>query len=412
MRSTLAFMTIALSASVAVPAFAAPPAAPAATTAPTMCVSGISKEARKALFDLQTSVVAKDANYDVKLAAAQKAAKSADDKCFIGMMQQKAAADRKDLNGVKAAFEAQLASGAVPATIMADNFESLGKLQYQENSFDAASASFERALQLSPNDASATIMLGETRVKQSRVGEAIPLYKKAIATELAAGRKPSEDWYKRAVAVAYNAKSAVAPSLARDWATAYPTSKNWREAIRIYSGSSNLDEASLIDLYRLARLNKALIGDSDYGRYASVALSRGYAGEAKGVLEEGYAANAIDRSQATLKSIYTSASAKSVGDRAGLDAQAKIALAGAASKPAMSIGEAYFGYGDYAKAADMFRAAKDKTGADTGLASLRLGMALAASGDKAGAKAALSAVPNGPRGEIARYWLAYLVSRP
>ena len=76
----------------------------------------------------------------------------------------------------------------------------------------------------------------------------------------------------------------------------------------------------------------------------------------------------------------------------------------------MALGEAYYGYGDYAKAAAMFRAALGKSGVDAELANLRLGMSLAASGDKAGATTALNLV-TGPRAEIARYWLTYLETR-
>ena len=59
----------------------------------------------------------------------------------------------------------------------------------------------------------------------------------------------------------------------------------------------------------------------------------------------------------------------------------------------------------------MFRAAQGKAGVDAELANLRLGMALAASGDKPAAKASLDLV-TGARAEIARYWLAYLAARP
>ena len=53
----------------------------------------------------------------------------------------------------------------------------------------------------------------------------------------------------------------------------------------------------------------------------------------------------------------------------------------------------------------MPQAAKGGAGAD--LANLRLGIALARSGDKAGATAALNAV-KGTRAGIAQLWLAYL----
>ena len=52
--------------------------------------------------------------------------------------------------------------------------------------------SFERAMQLVPARGDSLIMLAETRAKQNRVADAIPLYQKAIAAEIAAGRKPEK----------------------------------------------------------------------------------------------------------------------------------------------------------------------------------------------------------------------------
>ena len=51
-----------------------------------------------------------------------------------------------------------------------------------------------------------------------------------------------------------------------------------------------------------------------------------------------------------------------------------------------------------------------KPDGDAALANLHIGMALARSGDKAGATAALNAV-TGPRAEIAKFWLTYLAQK-
>jgi predicted Zn-dependent protease len=96
--------------------------------------------------------------------------------------------------------------------------------------------------------------------------------------------------------------------------------------------------------------------------------------------------------------------------RAALPDLAKEALAGPAAKLAVKTADAYYGYGDYAQAAELYRAALTKTGADVNLINLHLGMALARAGDKAGATAALNAV-TGPRAELAKYWLVYLATR-
>jgi uncharacterized protein HemY len=82
-------------------------------------------------------------------------------------------------------------------------------------------------------------------------------------------------------------------------------------------------------------------------------------------------------------------------------------MSGSNAKIAMTAGNIYFSNGDYAKAAELYRAALGKSGADKDLANLRLGMALARAGDKAGATAALQAV-GGARAGVAQYWLLYL----
>ena len=77
-------------------------------------------------------------------------------------------------------------------------------------------------------------------------------------------------------------------------------------------------------------------------------------------------------------------------------------------KVALGQGDAYFGYGDYAKSAEMYRLALTKGGVDTAIANLRLGAALARGGDKAGATAAFQAVSGNPRAALAQYWLVWL----
>ena len=82
----------------------------------------------------------------------------------------------------------------------------LGKLQYNAKAYDKAAAAFEHALQVDPNNVEATVMLAETRNGQGRSAEAVTLIQKAIAARVAAGQKPEESWYKRAVKLAFDAK--------------------------------------------------------------------------------------------------------------------------------------------------------------------------------------------------------------
>jgi tetratricopeptide (TPR) repeat protein len=367
----------------------------------------ISNGARKAIIELQNAVNAQDvANIPAKLAAAQAVAKTNDDKYVIAQMQLKAAVDQKNSAGISAALQAMLASGGATPGEALPLYVNLGKQYYNAKQYDGAASQFERVLALDPNNTDAMVMLAETRKAQGRVPEAVALLQKGIAGRVAAGQKPSEEWYKRAVALAYGDKLPAAVSLSRDWVAAYPTPSNWRDTLRIYQSSSGLGDDVLIDVLRLQRAAHALAGESDYYRYANTVFTKGFPGEAKAVLDEGFAAKAIDRNKPIFHDVYAAASAKVAADRASLPGLEKAALASPAAKQAMLTGDVYLGYADYAKAAAMYRAALTKTGVDTSLANLHLGMVLAMSGDKAGASAAFKAV-SGTRADIAKYWLLW-----
>jgi len=80
------------------------------------------------------------------------------------------------------------------------------------------------------------------------------------------------------------------------------------------------------------------------------------------------------------------------------------------AKALMRIGDNYAALGDYAHAVEAYKLAMAKPDTDKAVANLHIGMALARSGDKAGATAALNAV-TGPRAGIAKYWLLYLAQK-
>jgi len=394
----------------------APPSQPSVAPAPADAPAAaqrkfnLSKQARKEIGELQTAVNAKDAaNIPAKLAAAQAKAQNADDKYVISQLQLKAAVDANNEAAMGQALEAMTQSGA-PEGGTAIIYANLGKIQYNAKAFDKASAAFERVIQLDPKNTEAMILLAEARNAQGRTTEGVGLIQKAIGIETAAGRKAEESWYKRAVALAYNANLAISPAIAREWVAAYPSPKNWRDAIRIYQTTSKLEDSALIDSMRLAQATGALSGENDYFRYTNTLVTRGFPGEAKMVLEQGFAANSISKSKATFAQLYSLASTRSQGDRASLGASAAAAVAGSDAKKVMVTADAYYGYGDYAKAADLYRAALGKSGVDKDLANLRLGMSLARAGDKAGATAALNAA-GGAQAEIAKFWLAYLATK-
>jgi tetratricopeptide (TPR) repeat protein len=365
----------------------------------------ISKEARKAIIELQAAVTANDtASIPAKLAAAQAVAKNSDDKYVIAVNQIKAATTAGDLAGMRAGIDALRASGGAETADMAARYNNLGKRYYDAKQLDQSATAFEQTLAVDAGNGDALKMLASIRESQGRGAEAVGLMAKSIAAAKAKGVTPKESEYKFAARIAYDSKSPAATEITRAWISDYPNSTNWRDALRIYRDVNGLQGDAKIDVMRLARAANALNGEGDYYGYVSELVTRGYLNEAKAVIDEGGAKKAIDVNKNAFKQ-FSPKFAKAPS-RAAIDAAAKAALAGS-GKSAMDAGDTLYGIGAFAEAAPLFKAAAAKGGVDANLANLRLGMALARAGDKAGATAALNAVA-GAHANTAKYWLIWL----
>ncbi len=384
-------------------------AAPAAEQAPAQNPNAIkthnpkiSREASKTIQQLQKDVNDKNtAAIAADVAAANAAAKTNDDRYVIGILQLKAAAQANDNAGVAAAIEAMLASGSVTQEEKFPLYLNLAQTYSALNQDARAAQAYTQALQLNPNSVDATAGLAEAKVGAGQAAEGLALLEKGIALQSATGGHAPEKWYTRALQIAYKAKLPQALQIARDWIAAYPTSNAWTNALAVYQNLESLDDAQTLDLLRLKRATGSL-APADYFNYGDLAVRQGYSGEAKAVLEEGFAANKIEKSNASFSQLYTLASQKSQGDKASL---AAAPVASASANLTTGTGDAWFGYGDYAKAAEFYKAALAK-GGDANRNNLHLGMALARAGDKAGAAAALNKV-TGPMAELAKFWLVY-----
>ncbi|MEO5612566.1 MAG: tetratricopeptide repeat protein [Sphingomicrobium sp.] len=403
----LALATAALQFADVRPAFAVQQASEAPAAAPRKIT--ISKGAQKPLAELQTAVNANDvANIPAKLAAAQAAAKSADEKLLVAQLQLKASAAANDEMAEIAALNALIASGGLDQAQTPGVYVALGKLQHKNKQFTQAATSFERVLAINPGNTDALIWLAENRNSQGQVNEAVALLQRALQAKTAAGQKADEAWYKRAIALAYNANLPSSIDLSRQWVAAYPSPANWRDALRVYRKIGSPDSTGMLDALRLARATDGLEGDSDFFAYASGAETSS-PGEARAVLDEAIAAKKIDPAKPMFKDVVAKLKASRVLSLSELPQLATEARGASTARLALRVGDAYYGYGDYAKAVELYRAALTKTGADANLVNLHLGMALARSGDKAGATTALKAVA-GPQSELAKFWLVYLAT--
>ena len=381
----------------------AAPAAEQSATAAQKPVK-VSNKAAKAIVALQTAVNKGDySNLAALVAAAQAVASTPDDKYAIAELQLKAAVAQKNDAAMAAAVDAVANSGFVDTASISKLYASLGTTFYNNKQFDQAAAAFQKAVGVDPRNAQGYTLLGEAKFAQGQKAEAASDFQRAVQIETAAGQKPDEALLKRAVSVAYEAKSPLAVELARDWAAAYPSADSWRNSIAIYRNIAHPDVEGTLDLLRLMQATGSL-NAGDYALFAEAAADQSNFNEAQSVLDAGIAAHVVDPSSAQFRDIVSGLKGKPKATVADLEAAAKMSPS---STNLLRIGDRYYGMGNYAKAADIYRQVLTKPDADKDVANLHLGMALARAGDKAGATAALNAVGAG-RAEIAKFWLTYV----
>ena len=365
----------------------------------------LSGKAQKAIIELQNAVNKADyASLPAKLAAAQAVASTPDDKYAIGQLQLKAAVAQNDNAAMGAAVDTIANSGYVDAATSSKLYASYGTTLYNAKQFPQAAAAFQKAATIDPKNVEVYELLGESKFAQGQKAEAASDFQRAIQLQTASGQKPDEKLLKRAVGVAYEARSPVAVELARSWVSGYPTPDSWRNAIAIYRNMNHPDVEGTLDLLRLMQATGAMTTAGDYALFAEAAADQSNYNEAQAVIDAGLAAKVIDPSSAQIRDIMNGLKGKQKASAADLEAAVKMSPS---TTNLLRIGDRYYGMGNYAKAAETYRQVLTKPDADKEVTNLHLGFALARAGDKAGATAALNAV-TGPRADIAKYWLLYV----
>ncbi|MFA7440699.1 MAG: tetratricopeptide repeat protein [Sphingomonadaceae bacterium] len=334
--------------------------------------------------------------------------KNADDAYMINALRLNTGVATNDNALIERAIEGALASGQVPPEDEQKFIRNLGALAMQRNDYAKALTQFERLLQTNPNDTELLTQIAELQRRQKQPEKAVQTMQQAIQVQETAGQKAPEEWYRRTLAIAYDAKLPAQTNQASlALLKAYPNSTNWRDSLLIFKEGGKFDDQMNLDILRLTRANGALTGERDYIEYAETASARGFPGEAKAVLDEGIAKGALEAGRPVVKELSGIISPKVASDKAALPGLEKEARAAKTGRPALATGDALLGYGQFAKAAEMYKVALSKGGADADTANLRMGFALAQAGDKAGAEAAFKAV-TGQRKPLAEYYLAWL----
>ncbi len=366
----------------------------------------LQKDERAALRQLSTALAARDyATAGTAVTAAQNAARSGYARYLASALQYRLGAETGNVGLQQTAIDAMLASGAAPASELPFLYRNRGALAENAGKYEQAEGFYARWAEAAPGDQEALLALAQVKNLRKKPGEAVALLDRAASARRAAGQPISENLYKRGVSLALaNRLAQPAAAFSRGLVTDYSSPDNWRDAVLVSRDLAPADPASAIDGWRLLRQAKALAGERDYLAYARALVDAGLPAEAKAVLDEGVAARMVDPAKPEFKALLLSAGKAAAAGKAGLAGQAAKATAGPA---ALKAADAYLSYGEPAKAVPLYRAALAAGGVDADLANLRLGIALAMSGNRAEAPAALGAV-GGARKDLASLWMVWL----
>ncbi|AIT05220.1 MULTISPECIES: tetratricopeptide repeat family protein [Sphingomonas] len=381
----------------------------------------LSKPVQAIAFQAQEAVKARNPATAEPLVAQVEAAATTDDDKYI------AAALRYDLENTKLVI-AQEANPKAPLdeTVLAKPLDALiaakntpaadrgkylfrrGQLAYNSGQYPVATQYFTQAKAAGYNSPDFDLQLAKVKVQAGDTAGGLADLDRFITAQKAAGQTVPEAYYRFGIATANNKKMAP-ETLAwmQKYVAAYPNARVWRDVILQYAFAQNSlaapDKAQTVDLYRLLRTAGAMPDQAMYEDYAKNVYDRGNPYEAAAVLKEGMASGKIPATSAFSKSLLTAANTAIKAD-GSLASSEKTAMASKDGKIAASTADAYLGQNNYAKAIELYRAALSKGGVDANEVNTRLGIALAKSGDKAGAQAAFGAVTGNPRAGIAALW--------
>ncbi|WP_336970917.1 hypothetical protein [Sphingobium aromaticiconvertens] len=383
----------------------------------------VSPEVVKPIVAAQQAMDKQDfATAKASIAEAEGLAKTGDDKYQIAATKLNLSIASKDSALQVQALNQMLDSGLTPAANVGQFSAVAADAELQAKNYDASITRAQAAIQAGykPEQVNVTLAqayFGKAGTANASAEPARGLNQKGLAAlkaaadgSKAAGQPVPAQWYQIGVGRAAAAKLPEVTDWAK-WAyEADPKGENLRTLIRLFQQANPaISNRENLDVLRLMATSNGLVVAGDFTEYAEMASKTGIYGEVKSAIDAGRAKGVLNASQGG--DIYQQANTRIASDKSTLGAAEADAKKGANGKIAAATGDAYLGYGDYAKAAAMFQLATQKGGVDADEINTRLGIAKARSGDFAGAKTAFQAVQGGARKQIAGLWLSYLATK-
>lgn len=380
----------------------------------------VSKEAAEAINAAKTAIVAKDyPTAETALAKADAVAKTDDEKYYAAYLRYAmeggkataAAGANGNLDTAKMLppLDAVIANPKTPADVRPQVEFTRATIAYDAKDYSTAVKMFSAAQAHGSKEPKLDYYIAQAK---AATGDNSDIEKLA-----ASGAPQNDDFYKAGIARAKAAGQRDQELLwFRRWLTASPKGTTWNLVLANYAFGptplAKLDKRQMVDLFRLMRQTNALVDQDYYEDYAQKAFDVGLPDEAKAVIAEGKAKGKISAAgNSNIQSLVSQSNAQ-VTSEGSFDALEKKAAASASGALSAQTGDAYLSRSNYPKAIELYKQALGKSGTNADEVNTHLGIALALSGDKAGAKTAFAAVKSATRAEMAAFWTTWLDSAP
>ena len=336
------------------------------------------------------------------------AADNSQDKLYYGQFAYNIGAQTGDTALQREGLDYMIQAGSDDPAQLVRLQTAAGQLAYNANDWAAAQRYLSAASAADPGDPRIGALLAETYFAQSQFDNGFEILNQAISVAEAAGVAADENWYKRALSVAFkNELGGPAIDWAKRYATAYPSENSWGDAIAITRQFATLDGQAALDILRLTDRTGAWRTKNDVLEYVELADPRRLPGEVVRIVDQGMALGLITSADSYAVDVRGEAQGRVASDKASLPGLQREAMgAGSSATTAMAAGDAFLSYGDAAVAEAIYRAALDKSGVDTARVMTRLGIALVDQGKFAEAQEVFGQV-TGARKPVADLWAIY-----
>ncbi len=315
-----------------------------------------------------------------------------------------------DYPGTIKALEAVLATGLLPPADALNRIETLVKLCYQAKDYQKLGEYAERYYRSGGTDAEPHLLLAEAAFQRGDFAAAAVASRAVLAADDRAGRPAPEAVLQMLATSEYRQQhDAAYRAVLIQLVSHYPKHEYWAELIAAVQGEPGFPDRLALDVARLKLATSTMATPAEYLDAAQRALLAGLPADAKSFLDKGYAAGILGKGADAPRQQRLAAMAdrQASEDAKGLAAQAKEAEAAPNGFPAVRLGEAYASFARYDDAIAALEQGLKKGGLDhPEEATLHLGIACLAAGDKAKAAAVLRSVAGeeGTR-DLAQLWL-------